>query len=242
MIRPITVLWLMLLAGLNVQAQEFEMLEYGQAITGELTSEVYEQTYTFAGVQSDVILLEMRPVESLGDLAETRLIVTNTRGDTLAEVEHYGSSRLFIELASSGTYTVIATRPDGIEGTDVGEFTLMIQRLSEIEPGQMISDTVTSEDGDHFYVYRGEVDFALEYTRQAGDFAPEVSVNVLENGALETVGALRGSRVQTGMIGVFPGGALYIIRLGEASFDFTFGRVTATYALEVVDVEQEGRG
>jgi hypothetical protein len=233
-------LWLcalLLVISLPVQAQT--ALKYGAVVTDDMTADDYEFAYTFVGDAGDVILVAMEPVDVLGDLDETQLRLLDAEGEVLVEDDSFGRTVIFAVLPDDGEYTLIATRPDGVEGSAVGEFTLQLALLPEVEIGSSIRDTVTNRKGDHYYVYRGAADFYLTYRKTGGDFGPEVSVNQLddpnEDGRLEVVGALRGSDVQMGSMGVFPGEALYIIRLGEAVFDFYFGDVTADYQLDILN-------
>ena len=236
MLRRYIILTLTLLAiVLPVQAQQ--SLTYGEAVTGEITDDVPEQVYTFFGKANEVVVIGMDAVDVLADLDRMMLILRDPAGQTLVERDSFSGPVIFAELPSDGTYTVIATRPE--DDDSVGEFTLVAGLVPEVELGASLSDTVTTEAGDHYYLYRGEGDFFLNYTKEAGDFAPEVSVNVIDvergEGQLDVVGVLGGKFVQRGSMGMFPGSELYIIRLGEASFSFSFGELTATYMIELLD-------
>ena len=165
------------------------------------------------------------------------LVLRDPENQTIAERDSFSGPVVFAELPFDGTYTVIATRPE--EDDSVGEFTLAVGLVPEADLSSSLSDTVTTEDGDHYYVYRGDSDFFLNYAKESGDFSPEVSVNVIDvedgEGQLDVVGVLGGKFVRRGSMGPFPGSDLYIIRLGEASFSFSFGELTATYAIELLD-------
>ena len=231
----ILIVALLLVVALPAQAQQ--TLTYGEPITSEITDDVPEQVYTFFGKADEVVVIGMEAVDILADLDRMMLILIDPEGETLVERDSFSGPVIFAELPADGTYTVIATRPE--EDDSVGEFTLAAGLVPEVSLGDTLSDTVTTEDGDHYYLYRGADDFFLNYTKEAGDFAPEVSVNVIDvdrgEGQLDVVGVLGGQFVRRGSMGAFPGEDLYIIRLGEASFSFSFGELTATYAVELLD-------
>jgi hypothetical protein len=234
---PLRILLIAVLLAIALPAQAQQTLTYGEAVTGEITDEVPEQVYTFFGKTDEVIFIGMDAVDVLADLDRMMLILRDPEGQTIAERDSFSGPVVFAELPFDGTYTVIATRPE--EDDSVGEYTLVAGLVPEISLGSSVTDTVTTEAGDHYYVYRGENDFFLNYTKEAGDFAPEVSVNIINEergeGQLEVVGVVGGKFVRRGSMGAFPGNDLYIIRLGEASFSFSFGELTATYIIELLD-------
>lgn len=231
------ILLIALLLAVALPAQAQQPLTYGEPVTGKITDEVPEQVYTFFGKASEVVVISMNAVDVLADLNQMTLVLRGPDGQTMAERDSYSGPVVFAALPTDGTYTVIATRPT--EDRSTGDFTLVAGLVPEVKLGGSVSGTVTTEAGDHYYVYRGEGDFFVSYHKQAGDFAPEVSVNVIDasrgDGQLDAVGVLGGKFVRRGSIGAFPGGDLYIIRLGEAAFSFDFGELTATYELQVLD-------
>jgi len=235
--RILILLTLCIFAILPVRAQE--ALQYGTPITAEMTAELYEFTYTFEGKLNDVVVVAMIPVDALGDLNNTQLTLQTASGDVLATYQSFGSNRVFAQLPETAAYTVIATRPDGAAGADVGEFTLSVDSIPMIEIGASIPGTISSEDTAHYYAYNGDTDFYISYRKSAGDFFPEVSVNsigfVENDGQLNAVGSISGGSVTLGSIGTFAGSQLYVIEVDEALFDFNFSEVTADYTLDVLD-------
>lgn len=225
---------LLMIATTPLHAQN--SLKYGEPVTGEITDDVPEQTYTFFGKTDEVVVISMSPVNPSGDLDRTMMILRDPDGGTVAEYDGFGASALFALLPANGDYTIHATRP--VEDDSIGEYTLAVTLIPELALGESASNTASTQDGAHFYLYRGDVDFYLSYAKQAGDFGPEVSVNIIgdaADGQLDVVGALRGQDVELGSIGVFDGGELYIIALSRALFEFSFGERTATYTLNVLD-------
>jgi hypothetical protein len=223
----------------SLPAQAQEALQYGTPITAEMTAEQFEFTYTFDGKVNDVVVISMNPVDPLGNLNNTKLTLQNAAGGIIAEYQSYSSNQLFAQLPESAAYTVIATRPDGAAGADVGEFTLSVDSIRMIEIGASVTDTISSAGNDHYYAYSGDGDFYISYSKSAGDFFPEVSVNTIgfieNDGQLNAVGSMSGGSFNIGSIGTFAGGQLYVIELDEALFDFNFSEVTADYTLDVLD-------
>lgn len=229
---------LLVVAVMPLQAQG--ALRYGVPVTGEITDIAPEQRYTFFGKADEVIVLSMTPVDTRGDLDRTMLSLLNNDGQVLVEYDRFGALTMFAALPYDGEYTVVATRP--VEDDSVGEYSLLINLINEVKLGDTLSDTVSTGSGSHLYLYRGESDFYLSYTKNSGDFAPEISVNMFDqtanDGQLDTVGALHGKNIRLGSMGVFNGGDVYIISLNKALFDINFGEITASYTLEVLDASK----
>ncbi len=242
MYKIFAILGLMLLMLAPVAAQDdVRTLPFNEPISGEMTATDYEFTYTFSGKDGDVILIETN-AEILNDLDSSRLILQSANGRPLAENDGYNQNRVFAELESDGDYTVIFTRPDGAEGTDVGEFTIMLQLVPEVEIGATVNDTVTSKDSDRFYVYRGTNSFYVAYNRDEGEYRPEVTVNTIgrfgDDGQLKPLATLTGELLSFGNMGTFFGDDTYIIRVGRQLFSSSFDEISATFTLEVLDAEK----
>jgi hypothetical protein len=238
--KRIVMLLLLLLSiipSLPVHAQE--VLQYGSLITAEMTNEQFEFNYTFDGKVNDVVVIAIKAVDPLGEFYTNILTLKNEAGEVLAEYRGFSRNEIFTQLPESATYTITVTRPDGAAGTDVGEFTLSIDSIPLVEIGASLSDTISSEGNAHYYAYSGDTDFYISYSKSAGDFFPEVSVNtigVIDNdGQLSAVGSMSGGMFVIGSIGTFTGGRLYIIEVDEALFDFNFSEVTADYTIDIVD-------
>ncbi len=224
-----------------VAAQDSRPLAFNEPLTDEMTTVQYQFTYTFTGKAGDIILVEFY-TEILNDLDNSRLILESPNGRPLAENDGYHNNRVFAELISDGEYTVIVTRPTGADGSDVGEFSIGLYLVQELEIGSVINETVTSADSERFYVYRGINSFYLAYNRDAGEFTPEVTVNTIgrfgDDGQLKPLGSLTGELLDFGNIGTFFGDDTYIIRVGRQLFSSSFDDTSATFTLEVLDAEK----
>ena len=242
MFKRILVLGLLaLLMVAPVAAQDSRPLAFNETLADEMTDDVYEFVYTFSGKAGDVILLEF-DTDILNDLDNSRLLLQGPNGRPLAQNDGYSTNHVFAELGSDGEYTVILTRPDGADGSDVGEFSLGLYLVQEVEIGSVINETVTSADSERFYVYRGANSFYLAYNRDEGDFTPEVTVNSIgrfgDDGQLKPLASLTGELLSLGNIGTIFGEDTYIIRVGGQLFSSSFDETSATFTLEVLDAEK----
>lgn len=236
--RKLWVFALLLLWAVPLAAQETKLV-MGEPATAEMTAEVYEFAFTFDGKGGDVVMVQFF-TEILGDFDRNRLILLSANGRPLAQNDSVlNDSRLFAQLSSDGVYTVIVTRPDGATGRDVGEFSVTVQLVPEIELNTQISDTVSSADSERFYVYRGAENFFLSYTRTEGAMIQEITVNTInrfgEDGQLKPIGTLSGEEMNFGIIGTFFGDRTYIIRASEQGFTSSFNPTNAVFDLELVD-------
>jgi hypothetical protein len=230
------VLLLLLLVVPAVYAQE--LLEPGQVVVGELTADVYELTYAFAGKEGDVVVIEADPVDALGDLNDTILILSDPSGAVLVDTTEafsFGSSLIAAQLPASGTYTVKVTREDGAAGESVGEFELAVTLPQPITPDAPASSSTSSESRKQYFAVMSDTDFSLSYAKSGGDFFPDVLVSTIdeEDGNLNDVAQLSGTTFSVGMMGYFPANTLYIVTVRERLFDFNFDEVTADYTLSV---------
>jgi hypothetical protein len=225
------VLALMLVAVAGVQAQD--SLEPGTPVEGAITADTSEVVYSYDATAGEVVVLQLFPVDILADYDEPMIVIQDADGNELMRRESFGNTTAVWEFAEEGTYTIIASRADE---DSVGEYTLTLINPQELAMGDMVEGT-TDNDTDVYYMYRGDEDFIVYFTRD-GDFAPEVSINSIDTditpGSLDTTGIMGGSGVTEGAIGVFSGGETHVIKLGEALFDFNFGTSTTDYLLEIV--------
>lgn len=106
-------------------------LTYGANTTGQISDSEYEVLYTFNGTAGDVVTITMTAVdeESLDPL----LTVLGPNGDIVASNDdidlgggNYNSAITDFTLPETGTYTIVATRYAGEDGTSGGEFTLTL--------------------------------------------------------------------------------------------------------------------
>lgn len=235
MFRNILILLFVFMFWIPVIGQD-TVIEYGQTVEGEITNSQFELTYAFSGTEGDVIVIEMLPVDTLGDLDNPELllldsdnqIVTSTAGSF-----SFGSATLIAELPHDGRFTIIATRRDGRSGASVGEFTLELMLPEVINLAKSANGTVSSEGESQYYVVKPEKEFIVSYQKTDGDMFPEITIGTVnpETGGLVEAAVASGKALTEASFGVFAGGMPYLIVISKAPFDFNFNEVTADYIL-----------
>ncbi len=103
------------------------VLEYGDAVEGEITDAQYFVLYSFEGAESDIVQISVEALD--GDL-DTYVALVDANGDIIAENDdaRRGStdSYLEFELPEDGIYTIIVTRYQFDEGSSTGVFSLTL--------------------------------------------------------------------------------------------------------------------
>lgn len=221
-----------------VNAQD--VLEPGATLEGEISDASFETEYTFSGTADTVIIVEMLPVEDFGDLTSPQLILIDSSGsvvvDTIDNFD-YAEAILVTQLPEDGDYTLIATREDGRSGDSVGEYTITLLIPEVLEVGGKVSGFASSEGRPQYFVVNSEDDFVLRYSKNAGDFNPEVAVGILNDSMSGTdeFASAYGQLDNIAMGNIEAG--LYIVQIQEALFDFNFDEVTADFNLSVESAE-----
>lgn len=231
-IRIVLLLMALLLATVaGVQAQE--SLEPGVAAEGTISEEMTENAYTYEAEAGEVVVVQLFPVDILADYDEPMIVIQDDSGTELMRRESFGRTTAIWEFTEAGTYNIIASRADE---DSVGDYTLTVISPQELAMGDVVEGT-TDNDTDVYFVYRGADEFIVYFARD-GAFAPEVSINTIDTdvtpGSLDVVGVMGGGSLTEGAIGVFSGEQTYVIKLGEALFDFNFGTNESDYVLEIV--------
>ena len=221
------------LAAFGVQAQD--AIAAGDTVTGELTEDTFAVEYTYEGTADEVVVITLAPADVLGELNNPAIVLRDASGTDLLRYDGYGTSTVVALLPEDGEYTIVATRTDDEAGTSIGEYTLTVTAPQELAAGDSVDMELSSEETNYF-VYRGDGDFVLSYVRE-GEYAPEFTVNTLDTeitpGSLDTVATVGGKLATQGSVGVIPGGEIYVVKVGQALFDFYFDTVDATYTLQV---------
>lgn len=221
-------------------AQDDDMIAYGDTVSGEVTNANFEVPFRFEGAAGDVIVVEMTDPEGiLGEFSSPAILLLGTDGLLLGSVStsFSGEVSLVARLPSDGVYTLLASRTDGRSGTGVGAFNLTLILPEVLTLGSEAKGSLTDDD-TRYYAYVPDGAFELRYRKTGGDFSPTVQVNLINSGELQPVAILEGKGLSGGSLIVEPSsGALYIITLSEALFDFNFQTVTADFTLAVSPVE-----
>lgn len=235
----LTIVAVLLSMALSVQAQEATPIVYGDSVTGLIDNAAPETLYTFDGAEGDVIIIEMGAVDALGELSAVMVKLLDPTGAEIGAVDSFATVVFAAKLATSGAYTIVATRYDE---TSTGEFFLNLIQPPALEVGSTVDGDVSNESSAYF-VYDSEEPFVLSYTQVSGDFHPQVAVNIIggfnayyTNG-LSEVATLQGSLLTSGTLSITPNADVatgpYIISFSEALFDFNFDVVTAQFTVGV---------
>jgi hypothetical protein len=224
-------------------AQEPTPIEYGQTVTGEITDENYEFVYTFNGSEGDVVIVEMAQTSALGDLRRPEVTLTDDRGTPIATTaDRFSISRaiLVTELPFDGEYTVIATRLDGEDGDSVGEFTLSLLRPPVFNVGETIQDSISTQDGEQYYVVRPETAFGLEYQRSGGTMVPQLEISAIGSEAdFDSQAALSGPMITIATVGVFEAAEIHIITVSRSIYQSAIEERSADFLIKLIPFSEQ---
>jgi len=228
----------LVLMGVSIVTAQGEVLEYGDVVEGEISNAEFELEYTFQGNAEDVIVIEMVPVDTMGDLDAPELVLLNSDNTVVADTTNnfdFGQAILVAELPADDIYVLLATREDGRAGESVGAFTLSLQLPEVIKADAIAEGNVTNEDRPAYYMVDSMDDFNLIYNKQDGDFFPQVTVFALgdDPGSVDEVAAASGSAMSTLNFGTFTGGEPYVVAVERALFDFSFDEIDADFTLQI---------
>lgn len=236
-IVSLSILFLLLFNN-NAQAQT-RSIEYGQVVTGEITDRQFEVPFEFSGKRGDIVIIEMKAVDSLGDLDNPMLILMDAQGRIIADTgDDFSiiSALIAVQLTSNGRYTVIATRSDGRAGDSVGEFTLNLLKPSILEVDIPIADQISSDDRPAYYVIDSSIGvdrMLLVYQRQ-GDLKTEVTINVLsDTNGLDDMITFSGELLELVGTELSVEHAPYIVRIAREPFQFSVNPISANYVLTI---------
>ncbi|MBI5668988.1 MAG: hypothetical protein HZC41_13370 [Chloroflexi bacterium] len=223
---------------MTTPAQEDVRLEYGQLVNGEITDRAFEVPYLISGKAGDVIVIEMKPVDSLGDLDSPEIILLNSDNDVIADTSGQFSvsgAVLVTQLPNDGDFTVLATRSDGRSGDSVGEYTLEVIKPETLTSSQLIAGSASSEKRDQYYLIEdSESPLELVYIKGEGDFTPEITINEInEDFGLSELITIGGDALSVVRVNVPENKQNLIVVLKEALWDFYFDEATVEYEIGV---------
>lgn len=209
-------------------------IAYGDTAEGEVTNAQFEIPYRFTGSAGDVVQARM-VVDDSGEFYEPSLILLNPDNTVLASHDGWYESILLAPLPVDGEYTLLASRNGGRTGTASGSYTLTLNVLGGLPVGEPVEGEMASEDVVA-YAVPADAPFTLEFERVSGDFAPELTVNVMDEfGDFQVIGALYGQIVRKMTLEIEPDPAapvdFYIIQLARSSWDWNFETTDAQYTL-----------
>lgn len=223
----------LLFSAVVVNAQDTATpLEFGELVEGEITNEQFEVRYSFAGRSGDIIVIEMRAVDTLGDLDEPAILLLDEKGsivDDTLDTSSFNRAILVTTLPDTATYTVIASRKGGRSGESVGEYTLEMILPRIIRNGDKVNDSATNDGRTRYYVLMLEEAASLYFEKTSGEMGLDVKVRAL--GSLTDDFAATGKKLTVATLGQMDANTPYIVTVGRALFDFTFGEASANFVL-----------
>ncbi|NJL95004.1 MAG: hypothetical protein HC915_15420 [Anaerolineae bacterium] len=170
------------LRGASLAQQPFLPLSYDQAVSGEVTTEAFQQLYAFEGAQGEVITLSLTTLE--GDL-DPVLLLLDQDGGLLGwsddEGDGYNAVLDSVQLPVTGRYFAVATRFGQAMGSTTGRYSLLITRLGRtveretlLNYGDRVIGQVSGEVPQTVYFFEGRRGDAVSISlqRTSGNLDP----------------------------------------------------------------------
>ena len=214
-------------------------ITYGDLVEGEITDEVFEVKYQFEGGRDDVIVIEMRAVDSLGDLSDPEIQLTNSDSTVIADTFEnfdFAAAILTVQLPADDLYSIIATREDGEAGDSVGAFTLELIEPETLIHKESINASLIFDQRPQYFTFTDPNPLIFTYTHLDGQLLPGITINTLstENpGSLEELSIAEGDALTYASLGVFESERPYIIIVEQQLFTFSLDEITADFELAV---------
>ncbi len=152
-------LLVLLVLAVPALAQDGTLIAYGDRVSGEITAAAPEVRYTFEGTEGDLITARM---EATVQGLDSYLVLVGPDGaELLMDDDGAGNLNSLIgpyRLPASGSYTLIATRFQRLDGTSTGTYELSLA-LAEVNP-LSFNETLTIELDDttpsQFFQFTGK--------------------------------------------------------------------------------------
>lgn len=207
-------------------------------VEGEITNNEYEVAYEFSGSIGDFIVVEMRRADSDSQLYNANLILLDENGDELVDItDYYGYSGadavLAAELEADGTYTILATRDDGSEGDDEGEYTLKLLNLAPLKDNAAEAQ-LDNDAGDQYFLIQAEEDVVISYAALDGNYAPLITINDISDGYPNSITQISGVRLNTANVTVEADEGEYLLVVVSANpIDYLFSDIEVEFSISV---------
>lgn len=228
-------------ANQNVFAQDGDPLAADEWVEGELTVDDFEDTYTFEGTAGDVILIEMYAKPGTFGLDPEVALQDPAGGDLARNDDFVGLGAVIVRrLAFDGTYTVLATRSRGEEGSSEGEYILRLTVVEAYGPGSELTATLSQDSNvevpDVFVLApEDDVEWIISFSHDGDELYPEITLESWTGESFEDVTvfevdgeALTAAALQTSLAG----GEFYLLSV-RRSFYSNFGEAEATVTLTI---------
>ncbi|GAB4508739.1 MAG: hypothetical protein OHK0046_02110 [Anaerolineae bacterium] len=236
----LVLLFLLSFQVMTLRAQDTP-IEYGQFVTGEITNREFEVSYTFTGDAGQVVVIEMKPVDTLGDLNSPELLLIDAEGQLISSTVRTLSvlqAVLVAELPANGEYIIIATRRDGRAGDSVGEYTLELILAEQLMAGEALAGQLSSEGRSQYYSVNSEREFQIQYQKTSdGELSPQITVNLINEDGIDEVASVEGDSLSIALLGNFAPAAPYLIIVGRPLFYFSINEELADYELTFIQID-----
>ncbi len=217
-----------------------QTLQYGETVTGEITDVAYEAGYTFTGTAGDVIVAEMRSLDRslLNALIAPNLILRDPDNNVIvntAATYPIDDSTLIARLPQDGDYLLIATREAGPNGGSIGAFSLSLKLAQRLPTDTILNQDIAVSDGPIYYSADADEPVTLHFRREAGDYAPRVSLNEIdvETGRLVSLAYGGGANAREFCLVTQSEQDVVVIALEPDDNVFAFEDVNLVFALHI---------
>lgn len=232
-------------------AQDGGLIVYGQVVTGQITSDVYEVRYTFQGTAGDTILISMSALDesTTGPRLDSYLELLGINGESLYTDDDSGGNLNSllgpVTLQETGVYTVIATRFQRASGTSTGQFELVVNQaqLTPVALDTPVTATLNDEQPRAFFTYSssGSEVLALSGSSQ-GDSAYTINVRTTAGGYLNSSYMPVGSPPLLDPLYLSEAGSYVIVVNREPTYDnqgnlLPAQPVTVTFSLTAIQAQ-----
>gem|GEM_PF-2238314 len=235
------ILVMSLLAVMPTAAQEAPIeISIGEAATGFISNEDFEDLYLFEAEAGDIIIIAMTSAEN-ADL-DGYLYLTTPDNNLLAENDDFNNTdpRIVHQVAESGTYQIVATRFGERTGSSEGGYTLILEQARVVAEDTTIEGRATVGEGAPIHVILPDSagTYTLNYQHIRGDYFPSIAVYQLDNsyyGYSEPVAMMQGQSLQRGQITfTMELGIVYMVSVEQYGYNDNFGAFV-DYTLRLED-------
>lgn len=163
---------------------------YGDIVTGTITNENYEARYTFEATEGDLVSIVMRATNREEGL-DGYLTILAPNGaqlvvnDDINSLQGYDPGVVNFPIPQTGTYTIIASRFNGVAGTSAGSFELSLSLGTPVVTTPTSTPTIETPQNGIAYgdAAQGEISneipyVAYQFVAEEGDVIG-IQVNML---------------------------------------------------------------
>ncbi len=142
-------------------------MSYGERVAGLLNDVTFEQRYTFTADAGDVIGIQMNAIT--GNL-DTFIILLDEAGNQLIDNDDdpqgdgLNAYLRDFTISEAGTYTIVAQRYNGAQGSSEGRFELT---LTSNRPFESVSSAISETQSVRFYTFAGEANQTITLSMEA---------------------------------------------------------------------------